>query len=188
MMVYSQKPPPNITLISTETPRPRKVFTSHSSVQGDSEHGAGQVTQQETEKIKPPSKLGEWGIKQIEQALARKIPAHLLKTLPDIGVKYIPWYECTRILNKYSIGWEWEITDTQLSSDRIFITGRLTIPTADGRISRCATGTSELKRTNKEGESVEIAFGDPSSNAEAQAFKRACARFSLGLYLYSQNK
>lgn len=139
------------------------------------------------EKIEPPSAIAQWGIKEIEQALARKIPNNLLKTLPKINVKYVPWYECTKILNKYAIGWQWEIVETNLSSDRIFITGRLTIPTKDGDISRCATGTSELKKISDEGVVSEIPYGDPSSNAEAQAFKRACARFCLGLYLYSQN-
>ncbi|QYO62305.1 hypothetical protein [Leptolyngbya sp. 7M] len=34
---------------------------------------------------------------------------------------------------------------------------------------------------------VELAYGDPSSNAESMAFRRAAARFGLGLYLYSKN-
>ena len=73
------------------------------------------------------------------------------------------------------------------SSDRIFLTGRLTIPTAEGNIYREATGTEELKRTDKEtGDILELAYGDPSSNAESMAFRRAAAKFGLGLYLYDK--
>jgi hypothetical protein len=34
---------------------------------------------------------------------------------------------------------------------------------------------------------VELAYGDPSSNAESMAFRRAAARFGLGLYLYRRS-
>jgi hypothetical protein len=36
----------------------------------------------------------------------------------------------------------------------------------------------------KDGVPREIPYGDPSSNAESQAFRRACANFGLGLDLY----
>lgn len=73
------------------------------------------------------------------------------------------------------------------SRDRLFLTGRLTIPTAEGNIYREATGTEELKRTDKEtGDSLELAYSDPSSNAESMALRRAAAKFGLGLYLYDK--
>jgi hypothetical protein len=54
---------------------------------------------------------------------------------------------------------------------------RISIPCLEGIISREATGTEdeELK-----------GYGDPSSNAEAMALKRAAAKFGLGLYLYQK--
>ena len=54
---------------------------------------------------------------------------------------------------------------------------RITVPCLEGSIFREATGTEdeELK-----------GYGDPSSNAEAMALKRAAAKFGLGLYLYSR--
>ena len=69
--------------------------------------------------------------------------------------------------------------------------GRLTIPTSEGNVYREATGTEELKRekfNSKTGqvEIREIAYGDPSSNAESQAFRRCAARFGLALYLYEK--
>jgi len=36
-------------------------------------------------------------------------------------------------------------------------------------------------------ESVELAYGDPSSNAESMAFRQATAKFGLGLYLYEKD-
>lgn len=87
--------------------------------------------------------------------------------------------------------------------DRLFLVGRLTIPTCDGIVYREASGTELLKeektiwvgepnnrRPLKDDydrpitEPRELAYGDPSSNAESMAFRRAAARFGLGLYLY----
>lgn len=70
-----------------------------------------------------------------------------------------------------------------MTSDRLFLVGRLTIITTEGHISREATGTELLKQTDGESE---LAYGDPSSNAESMAFRRAAAKFGLGLYLYSK--
>jgi hypothetical protein len=68
----------------------------------------------------------------------------------------------------------------------------LTIPTVDGPVTRSATGTELLKeevfdKETKEKVIRELAYGDPSSNAESQAFRRAAARFGLGLYLYEKD-
>ena len=87
------------------------------------------------------------------------------------------------------------------TGDRLIVHGRLSIPAAEGVVSRCATGTELLKDWrpivvggNKLAddygrpvlEPVEIAYGDPSSNAESMAFRRAASRFGLGLYLKEQ--
>jgi hypothetical protein len=42
-------------------------------------------------------------------------------------------------------------------------------------------------KTKKE-KIVELAYGDPSSNAESMAFRRAAAKFNLGLYLYEKER
>jgi hypothetical protein len=104
------------------------------------------------------------------------------------------WHDAKRrlaSLDKYCPGWTWEIKETLISSDRIFMVGRLTIPTLEGNIYREASGTEELKREkyNKdtgEYQALELAYGDPSSNAESMAFRRCAARFGLGLYLYQK--
>lgn len=71
-----------------------------------------------------------------------------------------------------------------MTSDRLFLVGRLTIQTSEGFVMRESTGTELLKR---DGGESELAYGDPSSNAESMAFRRAAAKFGLGLYLYAKS-
>jgi hypothetical protein len=134
---------------------------------------------QTTEQIKPPTAPREWCLSKIEEVLSRPLPKSLLKTkkLGGREITYIPWYAANRILNKYCPGWSWEIAKFEISSDRVFIVGRLTIPTSEGNVYREATGT-ELLDCNS--------YGDPSSNAESMSFRRCCAKFGLGLYLYDK--
>jgi hypothetical protein len=134
--------------------------------------------------LTPPATPGEWALSQIQEALSRKLPEKMIAKRKQGGrlLPYIPWQNAARILDKYAPGWNWEIRSISYSPDRIFLTGRLTIPTAHGETYREATGTELLKKLNDEGEIVEIPYGDPSSNAESMAFRRAAAKFGLGLY------
>jgi len=135
--------------------------------------------------IFPPTQKGELSLKQINEVLSRKIPKTMLKQLKDKGnCDYIPWYEVNKILDKYCLGWEWKITNIVTTSDRIFLTGCLSIPTSEGVVSREAMGTETLKLIKRDGSQVEHPYGDPSSNAESMAFRRCAAKFGLGLYLY----
>ena len=151
----------------------------------------GKAHQEKT--LIPPSRPGEWSLAQIQEALSRPLPNSYLKRLKDKGnALYLPWWRVNSVLDKYCPGWTWQITQTLLSSDRIFMIGRLTIPTSEGNIYREASGTEELKREKFNSETgeleiKEIAYGDPSSNAESQAFRRCAARFGLALYLYRKN-
>jgi Protein of unknown function (DUF1071) len=141
------------------------------------------------EKLNPPSTIGEWRLDQIIATLSRPLPNSLLSQRKQgkVMLTYIPWHEANRILDKYAPGWTWQIMQTHLSSDRIFVVGRLTITTQEGTVYRDATGTEELKEMDsKTGEIRELTYGDPSSNAESMAFRRAAARFGLGLYLYNR--
>jgi hypothetical protein len=144
--------------------------------------------------LTPPSQPGEWSLKQIEETFSRPLPESMLGTIKEKGnAPYIPWYRVVTILNKYCPGWCWEIVKLEMSADRIFLIGRLSIPTSNGLIYREATGTEQLKRividpkTKKE-KIVELAYDDPSSNAESMAFRRAAAKFNLGLYLYEKER
>ena len=118
-------------------------------------------------------------LSEIEEILSRPLPASLLKTkkLGGRQITYLSWYNAVKILSKYCPHWTWEITKFEISADRVFLVGRLTIPTSEGNVYREATGTERLDCSN---------YGDPSSNAESMAFRRASAKFGLGLYLYDK--
>ena len=133
-----------------------------------------------TEKLTPPSAPGEWTLEQVRTALSRPLPPSLISTRKQGGatLEYIPWHTANKILDKYAPGWTWEICQMGMSGERIFLIGRLTIPTAEGSHYREATGTERLDCGS---------YGDPSSNAESMAFRRAAARFGLGLYLYDKS-
>jgi hypothetical protein len=140
-----------------------------------------------------PSRPGEWTIAQITAALSRPLPKSITASRKQGGkeLTFIPWHQVNRILDKYAIGWTWQIVTMTTTDDRIFVTGRLTVPTADGDVSRDAIGTEELKEIKTDIKTGEVtikerAYGDPSSNAESMAFRRAAARFGLGLYLYDK--
>ena len=140
-------------------------------------------------QTKAPSHPGEWSLSQIQMALKRDLPRDLVKRLPDkSNAEYIPWRTVNKILDKYAPGWCWEIKSVDVTRDRIFMIGRLTIPTSEGTVYREASGTEELKKQaydKKMGRYMEkeIAYGDPSSNAESMAFRRCATRFGLGLNL-----
>ncbi|NJN85563.1 MAG: DUF1071 domain-containing protein [Leptolyngbyaceae cyanobacterium SL_7_1] len=163
---------------------------------------------QTTERLTPPTQPGEWSLDQIIADLSRPLPKSVLdiKKRGGNNIPYLPWYEASKILDKYAPGWTWEIRSLHTTTDRLFIVGRLTIPTSNGNLYREATGTEVLKedkevwigeKPNRQllkdefnrpiTEPKELAYGDLSSNAESMAFRRAAARFGLGLYLYDKD-
>jgi hypothetical protein len=144
-------------------------------------------------KTDTPTHPGEWTLAQIEDKLKRKLPPQLLDTKKQGStiIYYLSWTTIADILDKYAPGWHWEIESSAVTSDRIFLTGRLSIVTADGVITRSSTGTETLKREKVDRETGETeicehAYGDPSSNAEAMALRRCAAKFGLGRYLWKQ--
>ena len=94
------------------------------------------------------------------------------------------------------------VTGMHTTRDRLFVTYRLIIHAEEGTFTREATGTELLKEDkpikqngrvlrdeygNAVTRRVELAYGDPSSNAESMAFRRAAAKFGLGLHLYEKD-
>eukprot|EP00232_Nephroselmis_pyriformis_P021458 CAMPEP_0182864918 /NCGR_PEP_ID=MMETSP0034_2-20130328/7418_1 /TAXON_ID=156128 /ORGANISM="Nephroselmis pyriformis, Strain CCMP717" /LENGTH=222 /DNA_ID=CAMNT_0024997191 /DNA_START=49 /DNA_END=714 /DNA_ORIENTATION=+ len=116
--------------------------------------------------------------------LSEPLPDEMLKTLyADNGkpLPYIPWFTAQKILDQHAPGWCGEVRNVVFSprDGSVTVTYRVSVPTADcGLVYRDATGTEPA--TGAGGRS----FGDPTQRAEQQAFRRACARFGLGLYLY----
>jgi len=91
---------------------------------------------------------------------------------------YIAWFDVNKLLDYYAPGWEGEVSKIVTTSDRVFVTYKLTIHAAEGSFSREATGTELLNCSS---------YGDPTSNSESMAFRRAAARFGLGLGLYQKD-
>lgn len=112
--------------------------------------------------------------------LGKPVPKRFLAQRKQGGtlLTYVPWYDVNRLLDHYAPGWEGEVTKIVTTSDRVFVTYKLTIHAAEGSFSREATGTELLNCSS---------YGDPTSNSESMAFRRAAARFGLGLGLYQKD-
>lgn len=125
-------------------------------------------------KMSASSAPQEKGLKEITDNLSRPLPESYLKfkKIKQNKIKFLPWENVVKILNKHCVGWTWEILDIKEIGDRVVIQGRLTIPAKEGNFSREATGNSETQTSN---------YGDCFSNAEAMAFKRAAKKFGLGI-------
>ncbi len=97
-------------------------------------------------------------------------------------VDYIAWYNLCDLLddNCGIDGWEWSVKDVNQISNRLTLTGVLTIHGDDKSLTRMATGTEDVDCSS---------YGDPSSNAEAMALRRCCSKFGLGRDLWrKENK
>ena len=114
--------------------------------------------------------------------LSKPIAPQHLKSKSKGGTKFqfITWYHAIRYLDYFAPGWCSEVRGVHWFGERLIVTVRLSIPCAEGWVFREATGTEEEP---DEGEKM---YGDPSSNAEAMALKRAAAKFGLGLSLYDK--
>lgn len=132
-----------------------------------------------------PTKL-EWykgfrrPITEILADLSKPIPNKYLATRKQGGTQltYLPWHICCKLLDRCCPGWDYSISNIHTTSDRIFVTARLIIRAKEGDISREGTGTELLACGS---------YGDPSSNAESMALRRAAAKFGLARYLYEKD-
>lgn len=117
---------------------------------------------------------------EILSDLAKPVPERFLAQRKQGGqqLTYIPWHHVNKLLDYYAPGWEGEITKVIATSERVFVVYRLTIHAAEGAFSREASGTELLNCSS---------YGDPTSNAESMSFRRAAARFGLGLGLYQKD-
>jgi len=119
---------------------------------------------------------------EILRDMNKRVPDKVLKTRNDEGVvlKYIPWYHANRMLSFYAPGWSGEVRSIIFSGDgsSVSVVYRVTIRGSDGESWRESSGTTAMADTS---------YGDPVQKAEGMAFRRACARFGLGLYLYHED-
>lgn len=140
---------------------------------------------------------GEFTMKLIDilRSLAQPVPRDLISQKDTYSkdkktgqryksgeVDYIAWYDLCDLLDDHCgiDGWEWSVKDVNQISNRLTLTGVLTIYGEDKSLTRMATGTEDVDCSS---------YGDPSSNAEAMALRRCCSKFGLGRDLWrKENK
>ncbi len=84
------------------------------------------------------------------------------------------WTDLAKLLDYYVPGYEWKL-ETNFDGKQVCVQGALTIHAEEGAFTRSAVGD--------ENSDVE-AYGSSFTNAEAQSFRRACARWGLGINLW----
>ncbi|MBP0001120.1 MAG: hypothetical protein J7641_19340 [Cyanobacteria bacterium SID2] len=124
-------------------------------------------------KLEAPSRPGEWGIKEIEAALSRPLPKSYLQYKPIGGtqIPYIPWYRVNQVLSKYAPGWQGRVTSTVQIGDELVLTYSITIPTADGPVTREATGSEKLECGS---------YGETAANANPKPFAAVALALDWG--------
>lgn len=143
----------------------------------------GTAIEQSTEQIGKPAALRS--ISEIIKDLSKDLPERHIKSkvLKGQRINFITWYHAVKYLDLYAPGWSGEVRQVAEIGGRVIVVYRITIPCLEGLVYREATG-----QESDWDEEEETKYGDPSSNAEAMAFKRAAAKFGLGLYLYDRKK
>lgn len=116
---------------------------------------------------------------EILELLKQPIPNELIsqKVIKGNAIDYVAWYDLTEILdNRCGLGnWEWVVKDVNQVGNNLTLIGVLTIHGEDRQLTMMATGTESINCNG---------YGDPSSNAEAMALRRCCAKFGLGRDLW----
>lgn len=120
-------------------------------------------------------------IREIVRDLSKPIAQKHLRKRRQGGkeITYVAWHDAVKYLDHFAPGWCYEIRSIESVGGKLIMIVRLSIPSSEGITYREATG--------QEDEDLE-SYGDPSSNAESMALRRAAAKFGLGLSLYDQNK
>lgn len=122
------------------------------------------------------SEFTEW-TDGLEEALAARFPDSAHKTLEKGGTKitYVGWTDYIIRLNELvgPGGWESHVQLTD-AGGKVIVVASLTVL----GITKTNVGDEEEEKKG---------YGSPSTNAYAQALKRTCALFGLGLYLYDKD-
>ena len=126
----------------------------------------------------PEKQKGPRPFADILHDLQKEIPQRLLKskTLKGNKITFIPWYRAQQLLNHYTNGFNsYEVRERVVTDSRIMMSVRVTIHAQEGDFFKDGTGIEDSEVSG---------WGDEQSNAESMAFRRACARFGLGIKLY----
>jgi hypothetical protein len=134
-----------------------------------------------------PFEVGQRTIKEIIADLSKPINEKLLKTRQQGGkdIKYVPWHTVVKMLDYRAPGWTYEITHMIHLPGRTAMSVRITIPASMGQD---AQGNNVIQYYYRDASGTEKddtdSYGDPVSNAESMALRRAAAKFGVGLGLY----
>lgn len=90
-------------------------------------------------------------------------------------ILYISWTDACKYMDYYASGWFYEVRHIDVIGGKLIVTVRVSIPAKEGIFYREAIGQED---------EVVDSWGDSTSNAEAMALRRACAKFGLCQYLY----
>ena len=129
---------------------------------------------------------------EILERLRWPVPDRLISTKRVPGkydAAYIRHTVVRDLLDLYAPGWESRTSITSLDG-RVYVTVSLTLHGSDGSITRDGIG-NELDEIEEPETSAGTAkrgpsYGDPSSNAQAQALRRAAMEFGLGRALWKK--
>ena len=118
---------------------------------------------------------------EIQSSLKAPIPAEFLSTRNQGGqtLSYVTWYHATRLADERAPGWSGRVTSITTVQNAVAVVYAITIPCDEGVVTREATGYEPLDGKG---------YGDPLSNAESMAFRRALAKHGLALDLYERDK
>ena len=102
---------------------------------------------------------------------------NLIRTRRQGGseISFLEWFEVNRILDQQCPGWSGTVREVYTAGDTVIVSYSISVPTAEGIVTRGAVGSEKLG-----------SGFDPVASAEQQAFKRAAARFGIGLDLYDK--
>lgn len=110
-------------------------------------------------------------------------PAHVSqKRVQGNTIDYVSVWTIQDYLDSRAPGWSWRVTsvipcpyagkrdDNGQPEGLLFLTGELTIRAGGTELTMAATGHESLAK---------VSYGDPVTNAEATALRRAAARFGF---------
>jgi hypothetical protein len=130
-------------------------------------------------ELQPIADDGPRSIQDIIRDLSKPIAARHLKQRRQGGseLTYIEWHCAVKYLDLFAPAWSYAIKSVALVGNLVVVVASISIPAAEGVITREATGCEEIDARG---------YGDACSNAEAMALKRAASKFGLALHLYQK--
>ena len=94
----------------------------------------------------------------------------------NVTLTYVPWAILAKHLHHRAPGWCWEVQNVQEVGGAVVVTGRLTIPTADGDLLHYSAVASEPLESKSQAPAAEV--------AASSCLRRAAALAGLGLELW----